>query len=108
MGIQKKEAKEKPLDKMTTLELRDLAKKETDLQGIVGMNKAELIAAISKARGITLDAPKKSSSSVREIKQKMRALKVDRENAIKEQNVKMAMILRKRILRLKKMTRRVG
>lgn len=108
MGGKKKAEKQKPLEKMTVKDLRDLAKQETDLQGVFGMNKAELIGAISKARGIVLEEPKKASSSVREIKAKMRGLKAVRENVLKETNEKMAGILKKRINRLKKLTRRVG
>ena len=51
-GSKKKAEKEKPLDKMTVKELRDLAKESTDLTGVYGMNKPELITEIKKARGI--------------------------------------------------------
>ena len=51
-GSKKKAVKEKPLDKMTVKELRDLAKESTDLTGVYGMNKPELVTEIKKARGI--------------------------------------------------------
>jgi len=106
MGGKKKEEKQKPLDKMTVKELRDLAKQETDLQGVFGMNKPELISGIKKARGIAEVAPKKTDTSVREIKKKMRGLRVVRESALKEDDNRMAEILKKRISRLKKKTRK--
>lgn len=108
MGGKKKEEKQKPLDKMTVKELRDLAKQETDIQGVYGMNKPELISGIKKARGIEETAPKKSDTSVREIKHKMRALRVVRESALKEDNSRMAEIIKKRISRLKKKTRKAA
>jgi hypothetical protein len=108
MGGKKKEEKQKPLDKMTVKELRDLAKQETDIQGVYVMNKPELISGIKKARGIEETAPKKSDTSVREIKHKMRALRVVRESALKEDNSRMAEIIKKRISRLKKKTRKAA
>ncbi len=104
----KKEAKEKPLEKMTAKELRELAMSLEEITGASGMNKAELIGAIRKARGIEEPASRKKSGSIREMKHKMRELKARREAALKEENEKMAAILRKRILRLKKKTRRVA
>jgi hypothetical protein len=108
MGSKAKEEKQKPLDKMTVKELRDITKQETDLQGVYGMNKPELISAIKKARGIEEAPSKKADSSVREIKKKMRGLRVVRETAIQENNEKQAQILKKRISRLKKKTRKIS
>ena len=107
MGGKKKAEKEKPLDKMTVKELRDLAKETTELTGVFGMNKPELIAGIKKARGIVDDGPVKASSTVRDIKKKMRELKVVQAAAVGENNLRMARIYKKRIIRLKKQTRRV-
>ena len=108
MGGKKKEAKEKPLDKMTAKELRDVAKEFSEITGVHGMNKPELIVAVKKARGIE-DAPgKKTDSSVRDIKKKIRKLKVVRESAVKENDSKMADIYRSRIIRLKKKSRKAA
>lgn len=109
MGAKKKEAKEKPLDKMTAKELRELGKQLPEITGVYGMNKAELISAIKKARGIKEDTVKKSSdASVREIKKKIRSLKVERENAVVNNDKKMADIYRRRLAKLKKKTRRAA
>jgi len=105
MGKKIKETKEKPLDKMTATELRDVGKQIPELAGVYGMNKAELISAIKKARGITEDSVKKSDSSVREIKEKIKNLKTEREAALNSNDNKMAKIYRRRITRLKKKTR---
>lgn len=107
MGGKKKAEKEKPLDKMTVKELRDLAKESTELTGVHGMNKLELISGIKKARGIEDETTGKSNSTVRDIKKKMRELKGVKTAAVAENNLRMAKILKKRIIRLKKQTRRV-
>jgi len=52
MAVKQKEAKEKPLEKMTAKELRELGKQIPEITGVYGMNKAELVSAIKKARGI--------------------------------------------------------
>ena len=108
MGETKKEAKEKPLDKMTATELRELAKEIPDIVGAHGMNKAELVAAVKKARGIE-DAPrKKSRGSVREIKAKIQQLKKDRAAALEAKDARLATIYKRKISRLKKQTRRAA
>ena len=106
MGSKKKAAKEKPLDKMTAKELRELAKDTPGITGAHGMNKPELISSIKKARGIAEAPPKKSNSSVRELKVKIRELKAKRETALEADNSKMAQIYRRRVARLKKKTRK--
>jgi nitrate reductase alpha subunit len=48
----KEKETEKPLDKMTAIKLRELAKAIPDITGVHGMKKAELLAAVKEARGI--------------------------------------------------------
>jgi protein-arginine kinase activator protein McsA len=108
MGGKKKEAKEKPLEKMTAKELREIGKQIPEITGVYGMNKPELISTIKKARGITEDLAKKTDSSVREIKKKIKTLKAEREATIKSDDRKMAKIYRRRITKLKKKTRRAA
>jgi hypothetical protein len=108
MGGKKKEVKEKPLEKITAKELREIALQIPEIAGVHGMNKAELIRAIKKARGIEEKDNKKSSSSVRDIKKKIKALKRKRAAALEQHDDKMAVIHRRRISRLKKKTRRAA
>lgn len=108
MGVKKKEAKEKPLEKMTAKELREVGKQLPEIVGVYGMNKAELVSAIKKARGIIEDTTTTPDASVREIKKKIISLKANRENALNENDKKMADIYRRRIIKLKKKTRRTG
>ncbi|MBW2247316.1 MAG: Rho termination factor N-terminal domain-containing protein [Deltaproteobacteria bacterium] len=108
MGKKEKKTKEKPLEKMTAKELREVGKQIPEITGVYGMNKAELVSAIKKARGITEDLPKKSDSSVREIKKKIKALKAVREVTINDNDHKMTEIYQRRIKKLKKKTRRAA
>lgn len=111
-----KEKKEKPLDKMTVKELREIAKEIPEITGVHGMNKAELLDAVKKVKGIVetpkkkiVETPKKKKDrSVKDIKNKIRAFKAERKAALEAKDKKMATIYRRRISRLKKQTRRAA
>jgi len=112
------EKKEKPLEKMTATELREMALGLPGIQGVHAMKKEELITAIRAAKGITEQEPKKEKRivakkekvvlTVAQLKQKMKEMRVKREELLQQRNLKMAEILRKRINRLKKKTRRAA
>lgn len=108
MGKKKKEVKEKPLEKMTAKELREVGKQIPEIKGVFGMNKPELIRVIKKARGIEEDPKKTSSSSVREIKKKIKEFRLKRMAALESSDNKMAEIYGRRIKRLKKKTRKAA
>ena len=109
MGKKEKEKKEKPLDRMTAKELREVALQIPEITGVHGMNKIELLAAIKEARGIVDEVSKKGADvSVREIKKKIRGLKALKSEVNAEKDKKKANILRRRINRLKKKTRRAA
>lgn len=110
MGKEKKKGKaEKPLEKMTAKELREMALSISGIEGVHGMNKEELLSAIKKAKGIVDDrAKEKSDSSIRDLKKKIRELKAQKEQAYQNKDKKLAATLRKRISRLKKLTRRAA
>lgn len=108
MGGKKKEGKEKPLEKMTSKELREIAMAIPEITGVHGMNKTELISEIKKSRGIKEDVSRGKGTSTREIKKKIKKLKLDREAALQAEDEKMAAIYRKRIIRLKKKSRRIA
>lgn len=107
-GKKKKVTKEKPLDKMTAKELREIGKEIPDIVGVHGMNKAELIRVIKAARGIAEDTGKAKDNSVRGIKTQIKTLRVKREAALEAEDTKKAAILRRRIIRMKKKTRRAA
>jgi hypothetical protein len=112
------EKKEKPLEKMTAKELREMALGLPGIHGVHAMKKEELITAIRAAKGITEPEPKKEKRivakkekvvlTVAQLKQKVKELRTKREEFLEQKNLKMAEILRKRIGRLKKKTRRAA
>lgn len=108
MAGKKKEAKEKPIEKMTATELREVAKTIPEITGTHGMNKPELIAGIRAARGIVDKKKRGSDASIRELKQKIKAFKSERNNALEADDRKKAGIYRRRISRLKKKARRAA
>jgi protein-arginine kinase activator protein McsA len=108
MGKKEKEKKEKPLDKMTAKELREMAMATGEVVGVHGMNKAELIAAIKESRGIVDEKGKKKDIDVRALKVKIKELKDKRQKAVEEGKAKLAASFRRRISNLKKKTRRAA
>lgn len=105
---EKAEKKEKPLDKMTAKELRDLALTIPEIVGVHGMNKEEVLSAIKKARGIEEKAGKKGDQSVRTLKVKMKALR-EKKSEIQEKNDRKGLDrIRRRISRLKKKSRKAA
>ena len=101
-------AKEKPLEKMTVKELREMAKDIPGITGVHGMKKDELIVEIKKAKGIADEPVKKADENIAELKQKIKALKVQRQEALEAKDKKKATIFKRRISRLKKKTRRAA
>ncbi|MGW8303600.1 MAG: Rho termination factor N-terminal domain-containing protein [Desulfobacterales bacterium] len=101
-------AKEKPLEKMTVKELRELAKDIPGITGVHAMKKDELIVEIKKAKGIKDEPIKKADASIADLKQKIKALKAQRRDALEAKDKKKATIFKRRISRLKKKTRRVA
>ena len=101
-------AKEKPLEKMTVKELREMAKDIPQIVGVHGMKKEELIVEIKKVKGIVDEPLKKADASIAQLKQKIRALKIERQTAMEAKDKKKATIFRRRISKLKKMTRRLA
>ncbi|MFC1844870.1 transcription termination factor Rho [Thermodesulfobacteriota bacterium] len=111
---------EKPLDKMTVVELREAAKEEIpDIKGVTGMKKDELLAALKDARGIKDETPAKKKKkkktagpkkemTVKEMKQEIVRLRAEKESIRKEGDKKKNEIIRRRINRLKKMTRKAA
>lgn len=99
----------KPLIKMTVKDLREIAKEIPEITGVHGMKKEELIDALREVKGIEVETTKvKKAEGVGELKEKIKALKVQRQQALEAKDKKMATIYRRRISRLKKKTRRAA
>lgn len=106
----------KPLEKMTVKELKEVAIEIPGATGVTAMKKEELLALIKKDRGIEDEKPikkkeekiAKAALSVKELKKKIVQFRLEKEDAREAKDRKKVDILRRRINRLKKQTRRVA
>lgn len=107
---EKKEKKEKPLERMTAKELREYALALGEIVGVHGMNKEELIRAIKQVKGIKDEGRRKASTvNIRELKEKIRQLRQQKEELRQSGASRTALdIMRRRINRLKKQTRKAA
>jgi hypothetical protein len=105
---EKAEKKDKPLEKMTAKELRDLAMTIPEITGVHGMNKEEVLAAIKKARGIKETPVKKGDRSMRQLKEKIKELRGKKFEFQEKNDKKATNQLRRRIGRLKRKTRKAA
>jgi hypothetical protein len=112
------EKKEKPLEKMTAKELKEMALGMSGIEGVHAMKKEELLVAIRAAKGIPEPEHKKEKKvvekkekvilTVPQLKQKVKELRAKKEEALQQKDTKVVEILRKQISRLKKKTRRAA
>ena len=113
---EEKEEKEKPLDRMTATELREMAREIPDITGVHAMKKEQLLEVIKKAKGIEDEKPVKKRGkealkqevSVKELKEKIVLFKEEKKAARLSRERKKVDVLRRRINRLKKRTRKVA
>jgi hypothetical protein len=111
-----KKDEEKPLDKMTVKELREIAVDIPGVTGVTAMKKEEVLAIIKEYRGIEDEEPVKKKKpkihrpalSVKELKEKAANLKGERDSARKAKDREKVHVLRRRINRLKKQTRKAA
>ena len=116
MTEEKKELTDKPLDKMTVTELREVAKEIPEITGVHGMKKPELLAAIKQAKGIEDASPQKKTGPPKpkvaipkaELKAMIRDLKTRRRQALEDKDKQMAGRFRRKISKLKKKTRQAA
>lgn len=111
MGKKEKPSKkEKSLDRMTAKELREYALSLGEITGVHGMNKEELLAAIKEYKGI-VDEGKKAAKSVnvRNLKEKLKNLRQVKQEAVTSGASRAQIdILRRRLSRMKKKTRKAA
>jgi hypothetical protein len=65
----------KEIRKLPMPKLRDLAKQETELKGVGGMEKEALVKAIAEAKGIPYDVSSKDLNAIHSVKEDIRALR---------------------------------
>jgi hypothetical protein len=110
---------EKPLEKMTVKELREMAKDLPGITGLHAMKKDELLEALGGAGGKGNPGPKAASArkaktagpsmksfSRAQLKEKICDLREKRKTALEEQDKDLASIIRRKINKLKKHTRK--
>jgi protein-arginine kinase activator protein McsA len=103
---------EKPIDKMTVVELREFAlAKNLGIVGVSAMKKEELLPAIKEALGIKDEEPAArvaDKGTVAGMKKKIITLKEEKKTAIASKDKKKINVLRRRINRLKKRSKKVA
>jgi len=107
---------EKPIEKMTAPELKEVAKEIPGLTGVHAMKKTDLMDVIKEYYGIEEEGPttkkkkkaKKRTASVKELKTKIIQLREKKEEARAAKDRKNVEILRRQINRLKKQTRKAA
>ena len=111
-----KEEKEKPLDKMTATELREIARDIPGVAGVHAMKKEQLLEIVKEAKGIKDEEPVKKRKKkapkqevgVKELRRKIVRLKEEKEAARQAKDRGRVEIFRRRINRLKKRTRKAA
>jgi hypothetical protein len=98
---------------MTATELREIAVSLEGITGVHAMKKEDLLKAVKEARGIEEKEPPKKGKkaikaevSIEALKQKIVALKEEKEAARRAKDKKKVEVYRRRINRLKKRTRK--
>lgn len=99
----------KELRRLPMPKLRDVAKAETDLQGVGGMEKEELIKAIAKAKNIPYDVSGKDVNAIHSIKHDIRELKKQKTEVLTaSRDAKKLKKVKRKIKRLKRLTRHLA
>ena len=119
---------QKPLEEMTVKELREQVKEIPGVSGVHAMKKEELLDAVNEAKDVKDEKPAEEAKDVKDkkpakeakkkavekqvrvraLKGKIITLKGEKEAAQKEKDRKKIHILRRRINRIKKQTRKVA
>ncbi|HEY2921328.1 MAG TPA: hypothetical protein VGK77_20275 [Candidatus Binatia bacterium] len=99
----------KELRKLPMPKLRDLAKQETDLTGVGGMQKEELIKAIAAAKNIPYDETHKDLNAIHAVKQDIRHLQKQKLELLSSNgDRKKIKRMRRKVKLLKRVTRHLA
>ena len=101
---------EKDLGKLTATKLREIAKQYEEITGTHAMKKDELIIAIRRARGedVTSSSVKRAPQKVGALKKKIKTLREEKVTSREKKDRKVTNILRKRIKKYRRLTRKMG
>ena len=99
----------KDLRKLPMPKLRDLAKQETDLTGVGGMHKEDLIKAIAQVKGIAYDESSKDINAIHAVKVDIRQLKREKTALLAASgDAKKLKRIKRKIKLLKRLTRHLA
>jgi hypothetical protein len=99
----------KELRKLPMPKLRDLAKQETDLKGVGGMEKEQLIKAIAAAKNIPYDDTHKDLNAIHAVKQDIRQLQKQKVELLSSNgDRKKIKRIRRKVKLLKRVTRHLA
>jgi cell division protein FtsX len=103
-------AEKKDLSKMSATKLREMALKIPGIDGVHAMKKEQLVEAIKAAQGTEPEKPKKTKSDfdMSAIKKQIRMLKTERDEVISSRERAKLKDIRKKIKRLKRLTRKAS
>lgn len=104
-GLEEKIKEGKELEKLTAPELREIAMKIEGVTGAHAMKKEELLKIIKQDRGIP-EEPAAKKGTAAQMKQVLRTLQEQKRQAREAKDSKRVGILRRRINRMKKRTRK--
>jgi hypothetical protein len=96
------------LEKMKVTDLRELAKEKTQIEGLSGLHKDELVEAIAHALGIERPHKVVHSAQKTKIKQAIRAAKVKRDEAEAAKNRTAFLAARVELRKLRRRLRRMA
>jgi hypothetical protein len=97
------------LRKLPLPKLRERAKQVTDLEGVLGMKKEDLVVAIARAEGISYEQLSKDAATISSVKQEIRSLKKLKAELLASNKDRRQMDrLRKKIKFLKRRTRKLS
>lgn len=96
------------LRRLTLPKLRDLAKQETDLKGVIGMEKEALIQAIAKAKGISYEEAK-DVTAISSIKHDIKELRKQKAEVLtSSRDDKKLKKIHRKVKRLKRLSRKLA
>ena len=101
---------ERDLEKLTATKLREIAKQYDEITGTHAMKKEELVFAIRKARGEDMANVDSGSGSTKmgTVKKKIKNLRSEKETAREKEDKKAVNILRRRIKKHRRLTRKMA
>ena len=85
------------LHKMKVTDLRELAKQKLEIEGVSGLHKDQLVERIAQAMGIPRPHKVVETEGKTAIKQRIRALKVERDEALRAKDRERLHRLRRQI-----------